>query len=83
VRHRAKFREDRLSAILDFQKLEILTSGLESQYASSLSPRRSWQRDIARYYVKNRNIFAHPALSTTSISVTIYMTPTKFGERIC
>jgi len=52
-----------VNAILDFQKLKILTSGpvrrtgSEAQYSSSLSPRRSWQRDIARYfYVKNRKI---------------------------
>jgi len=53
-----------VNAILDFQKLKIITSGpvRRPNYASSLSPRRSWQRDIARYYVKNRNIFLPPTL---------------------
>jgi len=43
---------------LGFLKVETfnLRSGSEAQYASSLSPRRSWQRDIACYYVKNRKI---------------------------
>jgi len=54
-----------VNAILDFQKLNILTSGpvrrpgLEAEYASSLSPRRTWQQDIARYLVKNCNIPMH------------------------
>ena len=47
---------------LGFSKVENFNfrSGWEAQYASSISPRRSWQRDIARYYVKLQN-FPTPA----------------------
>jgi len=49
---------------LGFSKVENFNfrSGSGAQYAPSLSPRRSWQRDIARYYVKNRKIWGFSPL---------------------